>query len=56
MCHQGQDTNKRHKEKYQIRKHIEQQASFLHLLLAFFHFYIISITVIITVIVTVIII
>ncbi|XP_037789155.1 uncharacterized protein LOC119584549 [Penaeus monodon] len=27
MCHQGQDTNKRHKEKYQIRKHIEQQES-----------------------------
>lgn len=39
MCHQGQDTNKRHKEKYQIRKHIEQQASFFFLL-AFLHFHI----------------
>ncbi|XP_042242413.1 uncharacterized protein LOC121879715 isoform X2 [Homarus americanus] len=27
MCHQGQDTNKRHKEKYQIRKHREQVES-----------------------------
>lgn len=27
MCHQGQDTNKRHKEKYQMRKHREQQES-----------------------------
>ncbi|XP_045594390.1 uncharacterized protein [Procambarus clarkii] len=27
MCHQGQDTNKRHKEKYLMRKHREQQES-----------------------------
>ncbi|XP_071536601.1 calcium-responsive transcription factor-like [Panulirus ornatus] len=27
MCHQGQDINRRHKEKYQMRKHREQQES-----------------------------
>lgn len=27
MCHQGYDVNKRHKEKYQMRKHMDQEQS-----------------------------